>query len=107
MSVAAITDEDLAQLARALSHPARVHIVRLLASQTECRGADVFAEVRLAQSTVSEHLRVLADAGIVSSRRVGTASVYCLCPERLATLGTFVQDLLTLAPSCATEGVCS
>jgi ArsR family transcriptional regulator len=105
--VTGVTDEDLAQLARALSHPARVHIVRLLAAQAECRGSDVFADVPLSQSTVSEHLRVLIDAGVVTARRVGTSSVYCLRSERLAVLGAFVQDLLTNAPSCAPEGASS
>jgi ArsR family transcriptional regulator len=107
MSVTTITDEDTARLARALSHPARIHIVRLLAAQTECRGADVFAELPLAQSTVSEHLRVLVDAGVVSSRRVGTTSVYCLRPDRLAPLSVLIQDLTTCAPSCAPQGDCS
>jgi ArsR family transcriptional regulator len=107
MSVATITDEDLALLARALSHPARVQIVRLLAAQSECRGADVFAEVALAQSTVSEHLRVLTDAGVVSARRVGTGAVYCLHAERLAELFEFAHDLETSAPTCAPEGACS
>ena len=79
-------DERLAELARALAHPARAHLVRLLASQSECRGADVFAELPLAQSTVSEHLKVLREAGVVSARTVGTSTVYCLRPEALAEL---------------------
>ncbi|GAB4277121.1 MAG: hypothetical protein Kow0056_08310 [Coriobacteriia bacterium] len=73
-----VDDERLAAACKALGHPARVRIVRLLAEQTECRGADVFAELPLAQSTVSEHLRVLKDAGVVRARTVGTSTVFCI-----------------------------
>ena len=48
------------------------------------QGADLFAELPLAQSTVSEHLRILRDAGVVSSRSVGTSAVYCLHSEVLS-----------------------
>jgi len=79
MAHTAIVDaERVATLAKALAHPARVEIVELLATQSECRGSDVFAELPLAQSTVSEHLRVLKDAGIIHASRVGTSMVYCL-----------------------------
>ena len=66
-----MTDEQMALVAQALAHPARVRILRLLADQTECRGAEVFSELPLAQSTVSEHLRVLKEAGLVTSHPVG------------------------------------
>ncbi len=95
-------DDRIAMLARALGHPARVRIVKLLAAQSECRGSDVFGELPLAQSTVSGHLRVLKDAGIVSARADGTAMVYCVRPEVLAELGTALHDIAWEAPSCAT-----
>jgi len=74
-------DGRVAAIARALAHPTRVHILRLLAAQTECRGADVFGDLPLAQSTISEHLRILKDAGIVTSRPAGSGVVYCLAPD--------------------------
>jgi len=91
-------DSTTASVAKALAHPARLHIVRLLAAQTECRGADVFSELPLAQSTISEHLRVLKAAGLVHSRAHGTSMVYCLVPD---VLDSFATELLTVARSAA------
>jgi ArsR family transcriptional regulator, arsenate/arsenite/antimonite-responsive transcriptional repressor len=91
-------DERTAAIARALSHPARVRIVRLLAAQPECRGVEVFSELPLAQSTISEHLRILIDAGLVRSRSVGRGVVYCLVS---AVLDEFVAVLQQMADSAA------
>ena len=93
--------EKVAALAKALAHPTRVQIVELLARQAECRGADVFAELPLAQSTVSEHLRVLKDAGVVSASPVGTSMVYCLDPAALATLAAAIEALCADSPGCS------
>jgi len=93
-------------VAKALSHPVRVQIVGLLAAQTECRGADLFAELPLAQSTVSEHLRILRDAGVVSSRPVGASAVYCLHPEVLSEFAAQVGELASAAPVCASGRSC-
>ena len=97
-------DSTTAAVAKALAHPARIQILRLLAAQSECRGADVFAELPLAQSTISEHLRVLKDAGLVSATPVGTAMVYCLSPEAFDSFISAVSDIGSAAPRCSTDG---
>lgn len=97
--------EKVAALAKALAHPARVQIVELLARQRECRGAEVFAELPLAQSTVSEHLRVLKEAGIVSASPEGTRAVYCLDPEALNVLREAVAAIVS--ESCCVRGECA
>lgn len=89
-----MTDSETVLVARALAHPARVRIVHLLAEQTECRGAEVFSELPLAQSTVSQHLRVLKEAGLVRSKPVGTAMVYCLVCTVLEEFRRAVGDLV-------------
>jgi len=89
--------EHLALVARALSHPARIRILQLLAEQSECKGAEVFSELPLAQSTISEHLRVLKEAGLVSAHPVGTAMTYCLVSERIAAF-THALDFAVDAP---------
>lgn len=94
-----MTDAHLALVAKALAHPARIHIVRLLAAQAECRGHEVFSELPLAQSTISEHLRVLREAGLVRSQPIGTAMVYCLVPS---VLGEF-HDAVGSITACAVE----
>jgi predicted transcriptional regulator len=55
--------ERIAQLARALAHPARVQIVQTLLRRTTCIGCDIVEEIGLAASTTSEHLRILKEAG--------------------------------------------
>lgn len=99
-------DDQVALVARALAHPARVRIVRLLAAQTECRGHEVFSELPLAQSTISEHLRVLKDAGLVESHPVGTAMVYCLVASVLDEFDDAVSSIAACAAECmpGTEG---
>lgn len=93
-------EERLSRIARALAHPARMRIVRLLAAQPQCAGSELFAELPLAQSTVSEHLRVLRDAGLVRSHPVGTGMVYCLVPDLLGELRDELDAIARTAPGC-------
>lgn len=94
-------DQSLSDIARALGHPVRVRIIRLLAEESECRGADVFSSLPLAQSTISQHLRVLRDAGLVASHPVGTGSVYCLVPSVLEEFAREALSLAQSAPACS------
>jgi ArsR family transcriptional regulator, arsenate/arsenite/antimonite-responsive transcriptional repressor len=79
-------DDTLATLAKALGHPARVRILRLLTARETCMTRDVVDELPLAQSTVSEHLRILRDAGLVQVSSDGVRSVYCVSARGLAML---------------------
>ena len=63
---------------RAIAHPARFRIVKLLATRQTCVTGDLLDELPLAQSTVSEHLKVLKDAGIVVGTIDGPNTCYCL-----------------------------
>lgn len=100
-------DENMAAVAKALAHPARVRIVKLLSEQDHCSGAEVFAGLPLAQSTVSEHLRVLKDAGLVSSHAVGPGMVYCLSGKVLSDFAWAVEVIAASTVSCASnEGGC-
>ena len=92
---------DLSDVARALANPERFRIVRLLAQQPECRGAYVFASVPLAQSTISGHLAILREAGLVTSHTEGTSSVYCLVPSVLENFALELQALADNAPVCS------
>jgi ArsR family transcriptional regulator len=71
---------------RAIAHPARFRIVKLLAARQACVCGDLVDELPLAQSTVSEHLKVLKDAGIVRGTIEGPNTCYCLEPAALAWL---------------------
>lgn len=91
------TDEErAAAVFRALGNPARVRIVMELARRQVCMSGDLVDILPLAQSTVSEHLRVLKDAGIVRGTIDGDRC-YCLDPETFDTVVSFcseVRDLL-------------
>jgi ArsR family transcriptional regulator len=71
---------------RAIAHPARFRIVKLLAARQACVCGDIVDELPLAQSTVSEHLKVLKDAGIVRGTIEGPNTCYCLEPEAIEWL---------------------
>ncbi|RGP38043.1 ArsR/SmtB family transcription factor [Pseudotabrizicola alkalilacus] len=86
-------DEALATLAKALAHPARIRILRLLLATPGCIGGDIVGAVGLAQSTVSEHLRILKTAGVITGEIDGPRVCYALNPEALSLLADFVASL--------------
>ena len=83
-------DEELARLAKALGHPARVRILRLLSRKEARVCSQIVDELPLAQSTVSEHLRILKEAGLVRSSRDGSRVGYCISFEGLRQLKALV-----------------
>jgi len=82
--------QDLAGLARALGHPARIRIVRTLIAKQACIGCDLVDETGLAQSTVSEHLRILKAAGIITGEIEHPRVCYSLNPTALQPLREFL-----------------
>lgn len=93
------TDIEIAELAKALAHPARLRILRLLLATPGCIGGDIVDAVGLAQSTVSEHLRILKAAGVISGEISGPRTCYALNPAALGPLAEFIGTLA--APSAA------
>jgi ArsR family transcriptional regulator len=71
-------DKELAKLAKAIGHPARVRILRLLSRKEARVCSQIVDELPLAQSTVSEHLRILKEAGLVRSAQDGKSVGYCI-----------------------------
>jgi len=86
-------DDTLALMAKALAHPARMRILRMLDAQQACVTGDVVTEVGLAQSTVSEHLRILREAGLVQGEIEGPRTRYCVNREGLAAFKRGVAEL--------------
>ena len=77
--VAYSTDEkQLATFAKALGHPVRVKILKLLHAQTCCYTGDLTEKFSLAQSTISQHLKVLKDAGLIQGEISPPKVKYCL-----------------------------
>ena len=87
------TDRELADLAKALAHPARLRILRLLLATPGCIGGDIVEAVGLAQSTVSEHLRILKSSGVITGEISGPRVCYALDPAALHPLVRFIAGL--------------
>ena len=78
------TEKQLAAWAKALAHPARVAILRFLAKQDRCFCGDIVDHLPLAQSTVSQHLRELREAGLVRGTVDGVKVCYCIDARAVA-----------------------
>jgi ArsR family transcriptional regulator len=77
------TDAQLAAFAKAIGHPTRVRILRLLARKEARMCSHIVDELPLAQSTVSEHLRILREAGLVQANEDRPRVGYCIVPSAL------------------------
>lgn len=86
-------DEELATLAKALGHSARVQILRLLVRKDACICGDIVGELPLAQSTVSQHLKVLKNAGLIRGEIDGPRVCYCIEPRTLRRLKALMGGL--------------
>lgn len=71
-------DQRIAAVAKALSHPARIAILRALARRGTCVCGEIVEVLPLAQSTVSQHLKDLRESGLISGEVEGTRSCYCI-----------------------------
>lgn len=87
-------EERLALIMKALGHPARMQIVRYLSERPQCITRDLVDVLPLAQATVSQHLKVLREAGVICGVIEGPATCYCLCSETLAWFKAQVNQLL-------------
>ena len=88
------TDETTtAALAKALAHPARIRILRLLQTTPGCIGGEIVGAVGLAQSTVSEHLRILKEAGVIEGQIDPPRVCYSLSPAALQPLSALIEEL--------------
>ncbi|MCA9717999.1 MAG: winged helix-turn-helix transcriptional regulator [Myxococcales bacterium] len=88
-------DAQLARLARALGHPARVAILRMLVRREGCIVSAIVDELPLAQSTVSQHLKQLKDAGLIRGDIDGPRICYCVEPGAVALLDAGAPHALT------------
>lgn len=87
-------EAEVAAVAKALGHPARVRILRLLLARDSCYCGQIVDELPLAQATVSQHLRVLKDAGLITGEIDGPRVCYCASRDRLLDLTVMLEGLL-------------
>lgn len=97
-------EQEVAVLSKALGHPARVRIMRLLLARDACYCGQLIDELGLAQATVSQHLKVLRDAGLIVGEIEGLRTCYWASRDRLAQLHDLLGDLLDEAVEVDTSG---
>jgi ArsR family transcriptional regulator len=87
-------DERLAEQLKALAHPARLAILEVLAARGTCICGEIVEVLPLAQATVSQHLKVLKEAGLLRGRIDGPRSCYCLDQDVLAAVRLLIDTRL-------------
>jgi len=98
--------ERLAKMLKALGNPVRFRIVEFLARSQTCITNDIVRNTPLAQSTVSQHLKVLREAGLIQGEIEGPATSYCLNPEGLRWLKEHFDGWLPdIETCCPPEGL--
>jgi len=90
-----VKDNRIAKYAKALAHPARVAILKLLINRQACICGDIVEEIPLSQSTVSQHLKELKDSGLIKGDISGVKVCYCIDEDELNTAKKTLQDLFT------------
>jgi len=90
----------LAQMLKALGNPIRFKIVEYLAEHPVCMTQEIVQATPLAQSTISQHLKVLREAGLITGEIDGPATCYCLNPEAIFWLKEQISAWL---PECCTS----
>ena len=101
--ITAPSHEQVAKIAKALAHPARVLIVETLLRRTTCIGCDLVEEIGLAASTTSEHLRILKDAGLITGEIARPRICYSLDPRAVAPLTSFLKAVEAGQPAALPE----
>jgi ArsR family transcriptional regulator, arsenate/arsenite/antimonite-responsive transcriptional repressor len=84
-------DAELAAYAKAIGHPVRVRILRMLARKEARMCSHIVDDLPLAQSTVSEHLRILRSAGLVQANEEAPRVGYCIVPPALHRLKALLE----------------
>ena len=87
------TEERIAQLAWGLAHPVRVRILQILACRETCVCGEIVDELPVAQSTVSQHLKIMKECGLIQGEVDGPRVCYCVNPKVLSELKSLISEL--------------
>ncbi|GEP98519.1 ArsR/SmtB family transcription factor [Chitinophaga cymbidii] len=94
---------DIANMAKALAHPARIAILQHLVKINACIGGDLVEELGLAQATISQHLKELKAVGLIQGTVEGTSICYCINPKTWMQYRNLFDKFFD---SSVTEGSC-
>ncbi len=100
------SQKQTAELMKALSHPARVAIIEILADRNTCICGDITDQLPLAQSTVSQHLKALKSAGIIKGEIDGVRTCYCLNEEGVRQINELFIPLIKKITTATDENCC-
>lgn len=99
-------DQQLAEYAKALGHPARIAILKLLLEKQACVCGDIVDELPLSQSTVSQHLKALKAAGLIKGDIGGKTVCYCIDGIAWEKAKTFITSFFETAPPTLSDTCC-
>jgi DNA-binding transcriptional ArsR family regulator len=88
-----VKENRLAKYAKALAHPARIAILKMLASRATCVCGDIVDELPLSQSTVSQHLKELKEAGLIMGEIDGAKVCYCINAKEWKLAQAWINQL--------------
>lgn len=95
---------ELAAMAKALAHPARVAIIQHLLKANTCINGDLVQELGLAQATISQHLRELKEVGLIKGTIEGVSISYCIDPQKWKSVSELFNSLFAAySPSCGDD----
>lgn len=97
---------DLANMAKAIAHPARIAILQQLVAAKACICGDLVTELGLAQPTVSQHLKELKNAGIIRGSVEGNSVCYCINPPVWQEYREFFAAFFKEAALCGDGDCC-
>jgi DNA-binding transcriptional ArsR family regulator len=98
-----VKDNKIAKYAKALAHPARIAILQLLIKKQACICGDIVEELPLSQSTVSQHLKELKEAGLIKGDIDGVKVCYCIDEKEWETAKSYMNALFA---SYTNKGKC-
>ncbi|MEZ4777209.1 MAG: metalloregulator ArsR/SmtB family transcription factor [Bacteroidia bacterium] len=96
----------IATLAKALGHPARIAILQVLIAEKSCICGDIVDRVPLAQATISQHLKVLKDAGLIQGEIAPNRSCYCINSEGWKQAKTLLGNFMAEFDETANMNCC-
>ncbi|TNE72488.1 ArsR family transcriptional regulator [bacterium] len=98
---------EMAQVAKVLGHPARIAILQHLLKMNTCINSDLVDELGLAQATISQHLRELKEIGIIQGSIEGVSVNYCINPTKWDSVQKLFESLFSQFSSAPANSCCS
>lgn len=101
-----IEQNEIADLAKALGHPARIAILQILINSKECINSDLVNELGLAQATISQHLKELKNVGLIQGSVEGVSVCYCINAENWQKVKALMNEFFDSEAGCDDSSCC-